>query len=29
MEWATDVVYLLSLDGADMRDDYPGFGRRL
>ena len=29
MEWATDVVYLLSLNGADMRDDYPGFGRRL
>lgn len=29
MEWATSVVYLLDLDGADMRDDYPGFGRRL
>jgi hypothetical protein len=29
MEWTTDVVYLLSLDGADMREDYPGFGRRL
>jgi hypothetical protein len=27
MEWATDVVYLLDLDGADMRNDYPGFGR--
>jgi hypothetical protein len=29
MEWATSVVYLLDLDGADMGEDYPGFGRRL
>ncbi|KAE9378444.1 hypothetical protein N431DRAFT_479470 [Stipitochalara longipes BDJ] len=28
MDWTTSV-HLLCLDGADIRDDYPGFGRRL
>ncbi|KAN0108825.1 hypothetical protein V8E51_008567 [Hyaloscypha variabilis] len=29
MDWTTKVVYLLCLDGTDMREDYMGFGRRL